>query len=227
MNPKTLKIDKLPTIRRLPNYLQILRGLFAKGEEFVSSAFLAEQMHIEAILVRKDLELTGVSGTPRVGFRVKDLIGSIEKFLGWGQVLDTCLVGAGQLGAALLGLRDLTQFGIRIVAAFDKDTEKIGTTIHGVTVFPVSRLDELLRRLTIRLAIVCVPPEDAQQVTNLLVQAGIQAIWIFTSANISVPAHVIIQKEDLLSGLAVLCSQLTKNGPTVPSLKEAFHETED
>jgi redox-sensing transcriptional repressor len=218
MSPKTLKIDKLPTIRRLPTYLQILRGLSVKGVEFVSSAYLADQMQIEAILVRKDLELTGINGTPRVGFRVQDLVGSIEKFLGWGRALDTCLVGAGQLGAALLGHRELTQFGIRIVAAFDIDTGKIGTTIHDVTVFPVSRIDELLKRLTIRLAIVCVPPADAQQVTNLLVQAGIQAIWIFASVNISVPAHVIIQKEDLLSGLAVLCSQLTRSGPTVPSL---------
>jgi redox-sensing transcriptional repressor len=217
MSPKTLKIDKLPTIRRLPAYLQILRELSRKGEEFVSSAYLADRMQIEAILVRKDLEVTGISGTPRVGFRVQDLIAAIEKFLGWGRVLDTCLVGAGQLGAALLGHRELTQFGIRIVAAFDTDEEKIGTSIHGVTVFPVSRIGELLKRLTILLAIVCVPAEVAQQVTDSLVEAGIQAIWIFTSANITVPEHVVFQREDLLSGLAVLCARLTRNGSTAPS----------
>jgi redox-sensing transcriptional repressor len=217
MNPKTLKIDKLPTIRRLPTYLQILRGLSAKGEEFVSSAYLAEQISIEAILVRKDLELTGISGTPRVGFRIRDLITAIEEFLGWGKTLDACIVGAGQLGTALLGYRELSKFGVRIVAAFDSDTKKTGTSIHGVTVFPVSRLEELLARLTICMAIVCVPPEDAQQVTNLLVQAAIQAIWIFTSVNISVPEHVILQKEDLLSGLAVLSTRLTRGRPTAGS----------
>jgi len=217
MSPKTLKIDKLPTIRRLPAYLQILRALSVKGEEFVSSAYLADQMQIEAILVRKDLELTGISGTPRVGFRVQDLIAAIEKFLGWGRVLDTCLVGAGQLGAALLGHRELNQFGIRIVAAFDTDPVKIGSSLHGVTVFPVSRLSELLKRLTILLAIVCVPPDVAQMVVDQLVEGGIQAVWIFTSANITVPEHVIFQREDLLSGLAVLSARLTRNGPTVPS----------
>lgn len=214
MSPKTLKLDKLPTIRRLPTYLQILRGLSAKGEQFVSSAYLADQMHIEPILVRKDLELTGIGGTPRVGFRVQDLVAAIETFLGWGKVLDICLVGAGQLGSALLGHRDLKQYGVRIVAAFDADEARIGTSIHGVTVFPVSRLDELLKRLTIRLAIVCVPPEDAQHVTDLLVRSGIQAVWIFTSVNISVPEHVILQREDLLSGLAVLSARLMRSVAT-------------
>ncbi|MRR57789.1 MAG: redox-sensing transcriptional repressor Rex [Deltaproteobacteria bacterium] len=215
MSPRTLKIDKLPTIRRLPNYLKILRGLSAKGEEFVSSAYLAEQMHIDAILVRKDLELTGISGTPRVGFRIQNLIVSIEHFLGWGKTLDACLVGAGQLGAALLGHRDLSKHGVRIVAAFDDDPDKSGTTVHGVPVFPCSRLSELLQRLAILLAIVCVPAEVAQQVTDLLVQAGIQAIWIFTSENITVPENIIMQKEDLLSGLAVLSSQLTRRGNSI------------
>jgi len=214
MSPKTLKIDKLPTIRRLPSYLQILRALAAKGEEFVSSAYLADQMQIEAILVRKDLELTGISGVPRVGFRINDLVPAIEKFLGWGRTLDTCLVGAGQLGGALLGHRELNNFGIRIVAAFDNDPAKIGASIHGVTFFPFFRLGELLKRLTILLAIVCVPPDVAQSVVDQLVQGGVQAIWIFTSANITVPEHVIFQREDLLSGLAVLSARLNRNGST-------------
>lgn len=217
MSPKTLKIDKLPTIRRLPSYLQILRALASKGEEFVSSAYLADQMQIEAILVRKDLELTGINGVPRVGFRINDLVSAIEKFLGWGRALDTCLVGAGQLGAALLGHRELNNFGIRIVAAFDNDPAKIGASLHGVTVFPFSRLGELLKRLTILLAIVCVPPDVAQSVVDQLVQGGVRAIWIFTSANITVPEHVIFQREDLLSGLAVLSARLTRNGPADPS----------
>jgi redox-sensing transcriptional repressor len=214
MSPhKTLKIDKLPTIRRMPNYLQILRGLAARGEGFVSSSYLADRMNIDAILVRKDLELTGISGTPRVGFHVRDLIASIEKLLGWGKTLDACLVGAGQLGAALLGHRDLAKHGVRIVAAFDTNPEKAGTSIHGVTVFPFARIQELLKRLTILLAIVCVPAEVAQGVTDILVDAGIEAIWIFTSVNINVPEHVIMQKEDLLSGLAVLSAQLTRGCP--------------
>lgn len=215
MSPnKNLKIDKLPTIRRMPNYLQILRGLAAGGDQYVSSAYLAERMKVDAILVRKDLELTGISGTPRVGFHVRDLIASIEKLLGWGKTVDACLVGCGQLGAALLGHRDLTKHGVRIVAAFDNNPEKAGTSVHGVTVFPFTRIKELLQRLTILLAIVCVPAEVAQGVADILVEAGIEAIWIFTSVNISVPDHIVMQKEDLLSGLAVLSAQLTRKGPT-------------
>lgn len=211
MNKKNLKIDKLPTIRRLPTYLQILRGLSLQGVEFVSSAYLAEQMHIEAILVRKDLELTGISGTPRIGFGIADLISSIEAFLGWEDTLDACIVGVGQLGNALLGYKDLTQYGFRVVAAFDTDPAKINTSVHGVTVFAVTRLTELLKRLTIQLAIVCVPAEEAQQVANLLVESGIEAIWNFTPVNLSVPESVTMQKEDLVSGLAVLSVKLTRN----------------
>lgn len=182
------------------------------GVEFVSSAHLAEQMRIDAILVRKDLELTGISGTPRVGFKVRDLIGAIEQFLGWQGVLDACLVGAGRLGTALLDYADLQQFGLRFVAAFDNDPTKIGTKVRDVPVFPMARFEELLKRLTIVLAVVCVPSEEAQLVTNYLVECGIQAIWIFTSANISVPDSVALQREDLLSGLAVLCTRLRKGG---------------
>jgi len=211
LNKKNLKIDKLPTIRRLPTYLQILRGLSLQGVEFVSSAYLAEQMHIEAILVRKDLELTGINGTPRIGFSIADLISSIEAFLGWEDTLDACIVGVGQLGNALLGYKDLMQYGFRVVAAFDTDPAKINTSVHGVTVFAVSRLTELLKRLTIQLAIVCVPAGEAQLAANLLVESGIEAIWNFTPVNLSVPENVTMQKEDLASGLAVLSVKLTRN----------------
>jgi redox-sensing transcriptional repressor len=116
----------------------------------------------------KDLELTGISGTPRIGFGIAGLISSIEAFLGWEDTLDACIVGVGQLGNALLGYKDLTQYGFRVVAAFDTDPAKINTSVHGVTVFAVTRLAELLKRFTIQLAIVCVPAEEAQQVANLL-----------------------------------------------------------
>jgi redox-sensing transcriptional repressor len=214
MYRKSLKIDKLPTIRRLPTYLHLLRGLSALGVEFVSSAHLAEQMKIDAILVRKDLELTGISGTPRVGFKVRDLIVAIEHFLGWHGKLDACLVGVGRLGSSLLGYSDLAQFGLRFVAAFDNSPAKIGTSVHGISVFPMARFEELLKRLAIVLAVVCVPPEEAQLVTNYLVDCGIQAIWIFSSVNITVPDNVALQREDFLSGLAVLCTRLKKGYDT-------------
>jgi redox-sensing transcriptional repressor len=213
MSSCALKIDKLPSVRRLPAYLHLLRELSGKGEQFVSSPYLAEKMHIDAILVRKDLELARINGTPRVGYCIADLIKGIEDFLGWGETLDAFLVGVGQLGASILGNRELMNFGLKIVAAFDINPRKVGAIVHGVPVFDSARLTELLSRLQVRIAILCVPAAEAQQVTDILVASGIKGIWNFTSENLAVPEDVITQKEDLASGLAVLSVKLTRNKP--------------
>ncbi len=214
MSPHTLKIDKLPSVRRLPAYLHLLRELSAKGEQFVSSSYLAEKMHLEPILVRKDIELTRINGTPRIGYCIADLIKGIEDFLGWDETLDAFLVGVGQLGASILGNRELMNFGLKIVAAFDKNPRRVGASVHGVPVFDSFRLEELLNRLQVRVAILCVPSEEAQKVTDILVASGIKGIWNFTSENLAVPENVITQKEDLASGLAVLSVKMTRNKPS-------------
>jgi redox-sensing transcriptional repressor len=215
MKRRVLKIDKLPTVRRLPAYLTILRELFLKGEQFVSSSYLAERMEIEPILVRKDLELTRINGTPRIGYCIGDLIKGIEDFLGLGDTLDAFLVGVGQFGTSILYNRELTNLGLRIVAAFDKEPHKVKELLHEVPVFDMARLAELSKRIHVGLAILCVPPEDAQEVTDILVASGIKGIWNFTSVNLVVPEGIVAQKEDLASGLAVLSVKLNRIQPAL------------
>ena len=210
MGDKILKIDKLPTVRRLPAYLRLLKVFSSQGIDTVSSGQLAELMGIESILVRKDLELTGISGTPRIGFRISDLIRSIESFLGWAASTDAFLFGVGQLGTALLGYRELGQYGLKIIAAFDTDPDKLNRNFNGVRVFHMDKAPELLSRLNVQLAILTVPPEHAQQVTDLLVMNGIQGIWNYTPVSLEVPEGVTVQKEDLLSGLAVLSVRMSR-----------------
>jgi len=213
MKRRVLKIDKLPTVRRLPAYLAILRELFLKGEQFVSSSYLAERLEIEPILVRKDLELTRITGTPRIGYCVGDLIKGIEDFLGLGETLDAFLVGVGQFGTSILYNQELTNLGLKIVAAFDKEPLKAKALVHELPVFEMARLAELSKRIHVGLAILCVPPEDAQEVTDIIVASGIKGIWNFTSINLVVPEDVIAQKEDLASGLAVLSVKLNRIQP--------------
>jgi len=201
MKRRDLKIDKLPTIRRLPAYLNLLRELSIKGEQTVSSSHLAERMGIEPILVRKDLELTRITGTPRIGYSIQDLIGGIEGFLGLGDTLDAFLIGVGQLGSSLLSNQNLMNLGLRIVAAFDKEPQKSRSEANGIPVFGLERLGELARRINVCLAILCVQPEEAQDVTDILVAAGVKGIWNFTSANLVVPDDVITQNEDLCPAL--------------------------
>jgi redox-sensing transcriptional repressor len=210
MNNRVFKIDKLPAIRRLPAYLHLLRRLSEQGVKFVSSSYFAEEMQIQSILVRKDLELTRISGTPRVGYSVATLIKGIEEFLGWNENLKALLVGAGQIGSFILGNQNLINVGLKIVAAFDNDPQKIGASVHGVSVSDSARLEDILRRDQIGIAILCVPAGEAQQVADMLVAAGIKGIWNFTTTKLIIPEDVITQQENLASGLAVLSAKLTK-----------------
>jgi redox-sensing transcriptional repressor len=222
INMNTIKVDKLPTIRRLPDYLRILRDLLQNGRDIVSSSQLAEAMNIESILVRKDLALTGIEGTPRIGYSIPHLITAIEDFLGWGNApMDAFLIGAGQLGSAILGYQEIRDYGHRVVAAFDIDPQRIGMTIHGIRVFSLTKMPELLKRLNVRLAILAVPPAAAQRVTDILVKEGIQGIWNFTSVTLDVPDGVITHKEDLISGLAVLSVRLARVGSGSSSFSTA------
>jgi redox-sensing transcriptional repressor len=210
MKKHSLKMDKLPTVRRLPDYLFLLQELSARGKAYVASSYIAEQMGIIPILVRKDIELLRVTGTPRVGYPIDLLIKRIENFLGWGASTDAFLFGVGQLGASLLANRELMTLGLRIVAAFDNDPRKIGTSVHGVPVFDSARLEELLETIHVGMAILCVPSRYAQNVTDTLVASGIRGIWNFTAACLTVPEGVITQKEDLTTGYAVLSARLTR-----------------
>jgi redox-sensing transcriptional repressor len=214
MQRDTHRVNKVQTIRRLPAYLRLLRHVHAEGWETVSGTYLAEQLGLDGVQVRKDLASTGFAGKPRVGFVVAGLIDAIERHLGWNNTTEAVLVGAGSLGTALLGYTGFEPHGLRIVAAFDADETKVGDEVHGRDVFPLSKAANLVRRLHIQLGIITVPAEAAQAVADLLVGAGIRAIWNFTPTALNVPPGIIVQHEDLSSGLAVLSRQLRSCPPT-------------
>jgi len=198
----------LSCVKRLPSYLQLLRVLQAEGQEYVSGTVLASVHHLEPVIVRKDLAITGIAGTPRVGFRVTELINAIERFLGWDNQTKAVLVGTGNLGAALLGYRGFENYGLLIVAAFDVDTKKIGKWVHGYKVQSMNHLASFVRRGEIKLGVLTVPAEGARQAADLMIQAGIRGIWNFTPVKLQVPDTVVSQKEDLAEGLAVLSHRL-------------------
>ena len=198
----------LSCVKRLPSYLQLLRVLQAEGQEYVSGTVLATVHPLEPVIVRKDLAITGIAGTPRLGFRVMELIAAIERFLGWDNQTKAVLVGTGNLGAALLGYRGFENYGLLIVAAFDVDPKKIGKWIHGYKVQSINQLASFVRRGEIKLGVLTVPAEAARQAADLMIQAGIRGIWNFTPVKLQVPDTVVSQKEDLAEGLAVLSHRL-------------------
>ena len=125
------------SLRRLPIYYRSLQQMMIAGVAQVSCADLARVLGLDPTQVRKDIEMTGIVGKPRVGYPLGELVRWIENFLGWNRPKEAVLVGAGSLGSALLGYEKFRSHGMKIVAAFDVDPEKIGQRIHGREVQPL------------------------------------------------------------------------------------------
>ncbi|MBF0331274.1 MAG: redox-sensing transcriptional repressor Rex [Candidatus Omnitrophica bacterium] len=197
------------TLKRLPLYLHLLEALLAQGVECVSSTQLAREFNFNPTQVRKDLEVTGEVGKARVGFRVAGLVVRIRDFLGWNSTHDAVLVGVGNMGKALLGYKDFEKYGLNIVAAFDKDVRKVGATTFDREVLPLAQLPKFIKRTKVHIGILTVPAREAQPVVDLMLAAGIKAIWNFAPAPLRIPAGVILENARLTQSLAVLTSHLT------------------
>jgi len=206
--PQIEKAPSIPTLRRLPIYYVYLQKLRNEHVESVSCTQIAQALNLVPIQVRKDLAMTASVGKPRVGYQVTELLRAIENFLGWNNVAEAFLVGAGHLGSALLGYNGFSTYGLHIVAAFDISPAKIGTKINGKQILALHKMPEMVRRMGIKIGILTSPGEAAQALADQMVAAGIRAIWNFAPARIQVPSHIIVQHENLASSLAVLSTQL-------------------
>ena len=198
------KVSFAPSVRRLPSYLHIIRAAQKTGDQYISGTVIAQELHLEPIQVRKDLAITGIIGKPKKGYPVDALIAAIERYLGWDQVHNAVLIGAGNLGSALIGYPEFELHGLRFVAAFDNDLHKIGQRIHGVPIHGMDSLDRTIRELDAHIAVLTVPSPMAQSTADLLVKAGIGAIWNFTNTKLKIDPEVVVQREDLSSGFAML-----------------------
>ena len=197
------------TLSRMPAYLRYLKEESVKGLEYVTSAAIAKDMAVSAVLVRKDLALvSSVAGRPRLGFEVNGLIADIEKFLGYDNVSDALIVGVGGLGRAFLGYEGFKNYGLNIVAGFDVDPRLVGTKIAKKPILPLDELTNFVRQRNINIGIITVPKGAAQGVCDRMVEAGLKAIWNFASVKLSVPNGVIVRYEDLAASLAMLSGEL-------------------
>ena len=208
-----LKVSYAPSVRRLPSYLHIIRQAERGRDFYISGTVIAQELNLEPIQVRKDLAITGIVGKPKKGYPVEELIKAIERYLGWDQNHDAVLVGAGNLGSALMGYQEFQRHGLRMVAAFDTDPQKVGGQVHGVPVRSMENLEEGIKEIKAEIAILTVPSPFAQSTAETLVRAGITSIWNFTNTKLKVPDDIIVQREDLSSGYALLSVQmLTRKG---------------
>ena len=204
----TVKIYPVPSIQRLPVYLRFLKEKRMKGESGVSCTKIAEELGQLSVQVRKDLAITGISGRPKVGYKIDDLINAIEEFLGWNTKTRAFLVGAGSLGSAILGYPGFSSFGLEVVAAFDTNREKLGTTIHGCPVHHIDELTCMGLDKKIDIGILTVPSGAAASVAKLLVDVGVRGIWNYTPVRLELPENIVCEQVKLSASFAVLSRAL-------------------
>lgn len=183
-------------ISRLPIYLRTLRLLKDQGVEVTSSQELGELLGLSSAQIRKDLSHFGEFGKQGTGYNVAYLCDQLEKILKVDSVWPVILVGAGYLGHALASYTGFEHRGFRIVAVFDNDPEKIGSTIGAITVQPVEELSATVKQHRCQIAIIAVPASAAQQVANQLIEAGIKSILCYAPITLTVPPHIRVEYID-------------------------------
>lgn len=184
-------------IYRLSIYYRCLQRLKENEVETVSSDALARAAGVKPSQLRKDLAYFGQFGTRGLGYPVEALATTIRETLGRERLQPVVLIGAGNLGSALLRYQGFQKEGFEVVAAFDANPDSARTRVVSIPVFPESDLDTFVREHSIKLAILCVPAEFAQAVVNRLVAVGVQGILNFSPLLLEVPAEVTVNNVDL------------------------------
>lgn len=202
----------IPSVQRLPVYLRFLEEQQKKGETLISCTQIADEFRQLSVQVRKDLSITGISGRPKVGYNINELIDSIKVFLGWDKKINAFLVGAGNLGNAILGYERFAEHGLNIIAAFDTDPRKIGQEIHRRPVYDMKEIQERGKGADVRVGILTVSPSAAQAAANALVLLGVQAIWNYTPVKLDLSPKIICEDIKFSSSFAVLSSRLKSVG---------------
>src|SRR6266498_4400806 len=213
MTPRAnARFPKIPemTIRRLSVYTRCLLQLEEDGVKTVSSQELAERFNLNSAQVRKDLAYFGEFGVRGIGYYVSGLKAELQKILGLNRDWQVALVGFGNLGSALFHYKGFARQGFRISAIFDDDPAKAGRSLDGVPILPMRDLGREAKARNLQIAIVAVPAESAQPVTEKLVAAGIKAILNFAPGRIKIAKDVRLKNVDLSIELETLSFYLAQ-----------------
>jgi redox-sensing transcriptional repressor len=194
---------KLPekTIERLSQYRRTLLNCHAAGNTHIFSHELAALLNITAVQVRRDIMFLGYTSAQRKGYDIQELIEVIGILLDNNEVIHVCVIGIGHLGTAINAYFRGKREKLDIVAAFDVDPDKIGKTIAGVHCYSLDELNETVQKLNISVGIITVPPENAAEAAERLVNAGIKGILNFTTVPLNVPQKVYLEEFDMITSL--------------------------
>ena len=198
------------TLQRLPLYCTYLKSVRNIPPETISATAIAAAMRLNDVQVRKDLASVSTSGRPKIGYVKRELLAELESYLGYDDVTNAVLVGAGRLGSALYEYEGFEDYGLHIVAAFDLP-EAARKSRLSKPVLPLDKLSGLCERLSVHIGIITVPTLMAQEICDLLVQSGVRGVWNFAPTHLLTPEDVIVQNVNMASSLAVLSGRLKEN----------------
>ncbi len=198
-----------PAVYRLSFYLRQLESFHRGDRHTISSKQLGEALGYSDAQVRKDLAYFGQFGHPGIGYRVDELIHQLKKILGTDKISHVLLVGAGNLGRALLAYKGFVHKGFKIVAIFDADATKVGRKIGDLLVRSDQDIASVVAELQIRVAMLAVPVQAAQAVADQLLAVGIKGILNFAPIALNVPGDVVVQSVDLALQLEQLSFRMT------------------
>lgn len=188
-------------IERLSLYLNCLVQFREIGYQYVSSKDIGACTNVNPAEVRRDLIRFGSLGRKGMGYPVDEVIGQLRKILGARQRRLMALVGAGNLGTAILSFDGLKRHGFHVALVFDNDPKKVGTTVAGLTVQSVDTMVEEIRRHQIRIGIIATPGEAAQEVADRLAEAGVRVIVNYSDALIAAPPGVTVHNSNPVAEL--------------------------
>ena len=193
-----MNADKIPDIiiGRLPIYLRALQRMADKGVQTTSSQELGERVGISAAQIRKDISQFGEFGKQGTGYRISFLIDKLREILKIDRVWDVAVVGAGDVGHALARYQGFVNRGFRVVMVFDSDEAKVGQQIGEFVVQDTSGMIDSIQKAGVKVAMLSVPASAAQEVTDMLVKAGVKAILNYAPISLTVPDDVRVQHID-------------------------------
>ncbi len=198
-----MNADKIPDIiiGRLPVYLRALQRMAEKGMKTTSSQELGDHVGISAAQIRKDISQFGEFGKQGTGYSIPFLIDKLRTILRVDRIWDVALVGAGDVGHAVARYQGFSNRGFRVAMIFDNDKSKIGERINDFVVEDSAHMVERIRSGGVKIAMLAVPSSEAQEATDLLVQAGIKAILNYAPLHLVVPNNVRVQHVDPVTHL--------------------------
>lgn len=206
------KIYSEGVISRLSQYLKYIVQLKELGKRTTTSGDISSNTGVNSAEVRRDLIYFRIKGKRGVGFNIDDLVSSFNKILGYNRSVRIALIGAGNLGKAILKYKMLDRFGFKIENVFDNNPEVIGKLISGYEVLDIGQVKNIFKKKNIEISILAVPPGSAQKVTDILVEAGVKVIINYTSVPIKTPPNVRIETTDPIEKLLHTLYYLSHTG---------------